>query len=442
MRRRNFLKSAGGAVLGSAAVSTAAGKTRVSANNKVNIAMMGVRGRGTWLTRYFSALPETNIPYICDVDSSVVGPATKVIEEKKGKTPKLVDDIRRVLDDQTVDAVIVATPVHWHAAATILACEAGKDVYLEKPISHNIQEGRLAVEAARRNNRIVQVGTQRRSSDVTKRFIDYVQSGKIGRLLMAKLWNTQRRANIGHKKDEPVPDHINYDIWTGPVPMLPFNRNRFHYSNNWHWRYGAGDIANDGSHWLDLGLWAMNVGHPKEVSGMGRKIFFDDDQQTPDTQNVTYNYKDQVLMYEQRLWTSYMMDEAQNGIAVYGTDGYATLSAEGGNAVRVFDDKGKLIHMEFEPGETKWIPWTLNGESHYQNFINCVRSRKRPKADIEVGHMAATLCHLGNIVARTGRTVHFDEKTETITNDPEANRLVSGEYREHWSSELLRALST
>ncbi len=439
MRRRSFLKSSAGAVLGSTAVGTAAAKTRVSANNKVNIAMMGVRGRGIWLTRYFSALPETNIPYICDVDSTVVGPAKEVIEDKKGKTPELVDDIRYVLDDPTIDAIIVATPVFWHSAATILACEAGKDIYVEKPISHNIREGRLAVEAARRNNRIVQVGTQRRSSAVTQRFIDYVQSGKIGRLLMTKLWNTQLRENIGHKEDEPVPAHVNYDIWTGPVPKLPFNQNRFHYSYNWNWHYGAGDIGNDGSHWLDLGLWAMGVGHPTEVSGMGRKLYFDDDQQTPDTQNVTYNYKDQVIMYEQRLWNSYMQDESQNGIAVYGTDGYATLSSDSGNAVRVFDDKGKLIHMEFEPGETKWEGWSLNGESHYQNFINCVRSRRRPNADAEVGHMAASLCHLGNIVARTGRTIHFDPATETITGDPEANRLVSREYRKHWSSELLRA---
>ncbi len=439
MRRRSFLKSASGAVVGTAMAKTAAATPRVSANNKVTIAMMGVRGRGTWLTGYFSALPDVDMPYICDVDPSVVGPAAKLIEERKGRTPKLVDDIRRVLDDPSVDAIVVATPVFWHSAATILACEAGKDVYVEKPISHNIREGRLAVEAARRNNRIVQVGTQRRSSEVTQNFIDYVQSGKIGPLLMAKLWNTQKRSNIGHKEDEPVPSGVNYDIWTGPVPMLPFNRNRFHHVYNWHWHYGAGDIANDGSHWLDLGLWALGLGHPSEVSGMGRKLYFDDDQQTPDTQNVTYNYKDRVIMFEQRLWTSYMMDESENGVAVYGTDGYATLSEARGNAFRIFDGDGKLVHMEYEPWETRDTAWHLNGESHYGNFINCVRTRKRPNADIEVGHLAASLCHLGNIVTRVGRTVRFDPETEQILGDPEANRLVTRKYREHWSSELLRA---
>ena len=439
MRRRSFLKSASGAVLGSAVVKTAAAKPRVSANNKVTMAMMGVRGRGSWLTGYFAALPDTNIPYICDVDPSVVGEATKIIEEKKGKTPKLVDDIRRVLDDPSVDAIAMATPVFWHSAGAILACEAGKDVYVEKPISHNIREGRLAVEAARRNNRIVQVGTQRRSSHISQNFIDYVQSGKIGRLLMVKVWNTQQRGNIGRKADEPVPSGVNYDIWSGPAPVLPFNQNHFHHTYNWHWHYGAGDIANDGSHWLDLAVWALGVDHPTEVTGMGRKLFFDDDQQTPDTQNVTYNYKDQVIMFEQRLWTSYMMDESQNGIAVYGTDGYATLSEDSGNAFRVFDGNGKLAHLEFEPWETRDTTWSLNGESHYQNFINCVRSRRQPNADIEVGHRAATLCHLGNIVARTGRSIRFDVGTETILGDPDANRLVSREYRKHWSSELLRA---
>ena len=437
MRRRNFLKSTSGALIGSASLRNVTAKSNISANDKVSIAMMGVRGRGTWLTRYFSALPEVDIPYICDVDPSVVGPATEVIETKKGKTPKLVDDIRYVLDDQSIDAVIIATPIVWHSAATILACEAGKDVYVEKPVSHNIREGRLAVEAARRNDRIVQVGTQRRSSNGTNRFIDYVQSGKIGRLLMAKIWNVQMRSNIGHKSDEPVPADINYDNWTGPVTMLPFNRNRFHHKYNWNWHYGAGDIANDGSHWLDLGLWALDLGHPSEVSGMGRKLFFDDDQETPDTQNATYKYKDKVLMYEQRLWNPYMMDNSQCGIAVYGTEGYATFSEDNGESFKVFDQKGKLAHLEFEASESKWTPWELNGESHYQNFINCIRSRQKPNADIEVGHMAASLCHLGNIVARTGRTIHFDSTTETITGDADANRLVSGNYRKHWSSELL-----
>ena len=177
------------------------------------------------------------------------------------------------------------------------------------------------VEAARKYDRVVQHGTQSRSRPPTKRFVEFVQSGKIGDLLMAKVWNAQMRRNIGRKSDEPVPSGINYDIWSGPAPVLPFNRNHFHSTYNWHWHYGAGDLGNDSVHWLDVARWALNVGYPNKVSGMGRKLYFDDDQQTPDTQNVTYNYKDKVLMYEQRLWNRYKMDGSENGITVYGTDG-------------------------------------------------------------------------------------------------------------------------
>ena len=249
--------------------------------DNVTIALMGLRGRGQSLARSFAALPDVDFAYACDVDQNVVDPAQGIIEEAKGKRPPLVTDIRRVLDDQSVDAVVMATPIHWHAPGTILACAAGKDVYVEKPASHNIREGRLMVEAARRNGRVVQLGTQSRSRPVTQAFVDYVQSGKLGDVLMAKVWNVQMRRNIGHRADEPVPPGIDYETWTGPLPKMQFNRNRFHGTVNWHWHYGAGDIGNDGVHWIDIARWALGVGTPQEVSGMGKKLYFDDDQQTP-----------------------------------------------------------------------------------------------------------------------------------------------------------------
>lgn len=437
MNRRGFLKTTSGVVVGSA-IGAAAAKGPVSPNDRVAIAMMGVRGRGRALIGHFASMPDVDIPYICDVDQNVVGAAQRIVEEKKGKSPQLVDDIRRVLDDQRVHGVVIATPVHWHAAGTILACQAGKDVYVEKPVSHNIREGRLMVEAARRYERVVQVGTQRRSSDLTHRFIDYVHSGKIGDGLMAKAWNVQLRRNIGHKSDEPVPPGVNYDIWTGPAPQLPFNRNRYHGTFNWNWHYGGGDIANDGSHWLDLALWVQGgLDSPTEVSGMGRKLFFDDDQQTPDTQNLTYNYQDSVITYEQRLWNSYMMDGAECGISIYGTDGMAQLAERNGNIFRVYDAKGELVHQEREEWENADKQWSLDGETHYENFVRCIRTRERPRADIEVGHAAAVLCHLGNIVTRTGRNLRFDGKSERIVDDRDANRYVSREYRKHWSSQGL-----
>ena len=272
MKRRDFLR---GAVTASAiAAVEARSKALRSANDRVTVAMMGVRGRGPRLTEFFASMSDVDIAYVCDVDQNVVAPAMKIIERAKGKRPPLVDDIRRVLDDKSVDAIVIATPIHWHAPGTILACEAGKDVYVEKPASHNLREGRLMVEAAREYDRVVQLGTQSRSRPLTKRFVEFVQSGKIGDLLMAKVWNAQMRRNIGRKPDEPVPSGINYDIWSGPGPVLPFNRNHFHSTYNWHWHYGTGDLGNDSVHWLDVVRWALNVGVPRESQWYGSEALF------------------------------------------------------------------------------------------------------------------------------------------------------------------------
>ena len=396
--------------------------------DNVTIALMGLRGRGQSLARSFAALPDVDFAYACDVDQNVVGPAQGIIEEARGKRPPLVTDIRRVLDDQSVDAVVMATPIHWHAPGTILACEAGKDVYVEKPASHNIREGRLMVEAARRNGRVVQLGTQSRSRPVTQSFVDYVQSGKLGDVLMAKVWNVQMRRNIGHKADEPVPSGIDYETWTGPLPKMQFNRNRFHGTVNWHWHYGAGDIGNDGVHWIDIARWALGVGTPQEVSGMGKKLYFDDDQQTPDTMNLSFNYSDKVISYEQRLWNPYSMQGSENTVAVYGTDGMAQVGrwSGGHHAFRVFDPDGVQIHYQQEASP--------DSNTHARNFIDCVRTRNLPNADIEIGHISTTLCHLGNIVARVNRTIRVDATGEGVLGDHEADAYVRRDYRKHWST--------
>jgi len=401
---------------------------RRSANDKVTVALMGINGRGRTMAEWFGALPDVRIPVVCDVDRNVVGPVMKMVTESQGRAPVLETDIRRILDDKSVDAIVMATPMHWHAAGTILACEAGKDVYVEKPASHNIREGRLMVEAARRHKRIVQVGIQSRSRPVTQRFIEFVQSGKLGRVLMAKVWNVQMRRNIGHREDEPVPAGVEYDIWTGPVPQMPFNRNRYHGTVNWHWHYGGGDIANDGIHWIDIARWALSAGYPNEVSGMGRKLFFDDDQQTPDTMNITYNYPDKVIHFEQRLWNGYRLEGSENTVAVYGSEGMAQVGRwrGGHHAFRVFDAKGKLVSTDEEPSP--------DFNHHARNFIDCIRSRKMPNGDIETGHVSTALCHLGNIAARTGRVVKFDSGAESVIGDPEANRYLRREYRKHWST--------
>jgi predicted dehydrogenase len=416
MQRRYFL--------GAAAVAARAAITPAS---KVNIAIMGVRGRGRALAGEFAKLDDVNIPYLCDVDPRVVERAMKAVEEKKGRRPELIGDVRRALDDRSVDAIVIAAPDHWHAPATLLACEAGKDVYVEKPASHNLREGRLMIEAARRHKRVVQVGTQARSRPVVRRAVELVHAGRLGKVLMAKAWNVQLRENIGRKPDSAVPAGVDFDAWTGPAPFLPFNENRFHYNWHWNWNYGTGDMGNDGVHQMDIARWALDAGAPLEAAGSARKLFFDDDQQTPDTMNITFSYPGKVLQFEMRIWNPYRMVDIENGVEVYGNEGMmqiGKLESKQKWAFRLFDAKGKVAMME-SADET---------DGHARNFIDCVRSRKAPNADIEIGHTSTLHCHLGNIVARTGRTIRFDPATETIAGDAEAGRYLRREYRKHWSA--------
>src|SRR5262245_51003167 len=242
MNRRHFVQS----VIASAAVARnfASERQPVAESEKVNVAFIGIRGRGKALIGAFSALADVKIAYLCDVDSRVLETVGAEVEKKLGHRQQRVADLRRVLNYKSVDAVVVATPDHWPAPAAILACDAGKDVYVEKPAAHNFKEARLIVEAARRNKRIVQHGTQNRSRPSTQRAVDYIRSGKIGKAYMAKAWNVQLRDDIGHKDDSQVPAGVDYDTWTGPATMLPFNENRFHYNWHWYWNYGTGDMGN------------------------------------------------------------------------------------------------------------------------------------------------------------------------------------------------------
>ncbi len=400
-------------------------------SDRVNLAVIGVRGQGRWLAGRFAAQPDVRIAALCDVDERVYANAAKAVEERTGKRPPLLGDLRRVLDDRSVDAVVVATPDHWHAPATILACQAGKDVYVEKPASHNIREGWWMVQAARKYKRIVQHGTMYRSRPSHIHAIEFAKSGKIGRLLAAKAWDVQLRKNIGRKPDSPAPAGVDYDTWVGPAPWLPFNENRFHYNWHWHWNFGTGDAGNDGVHQMDLARWALGVDYPLEASGMGRKLFFDDDQQTPDTMNVTFNYPDKVLIFEMRIWNPYGMEGQENGVAVYGSEGVIHIGRWRGKdgqweyGFRAYDKDHQLIAQEYDQEDQGW---------HHRNFLECVRSRKAPAAEIEQGHISSVHSHLANIVARTGRTVRFDAQTQSIRGDPEANRLAGREYRKHWGT--------
>ncbi|MDE0105563.1 MAG: Gfo/Idh/MocA family oxidoreductase [Bryobacterales bacterium] len=419
MNRRTFFGTA------ASGLAAAQAQTR-AASDTVSLGMIGVGGRGRSLLRTLAVLPGVRISYLCDADQASLERAARVLEEAGKPLPATAGDMRRVLDSKDVDAVVVATPDHWHAPATILACVAGKDVYVEKPASHNIREGRLMVDAARRNSRIVQVGTQSRSRPSSRQAIEIARSGDLGDILMAKAWNIQLRDNIGHKPNTPVPPGVDYETWLGPAPWIPFNENRFHYKWHWHWHFGTGDAGNDGAHQIDIARWALGVDWPESASGMGGKIFFDDDQQTPDTMNVTFRYGRKALIWEMRIWTPYPMEGQDNGVAVYGTEGSVHIGRWDRRwGYKLYDNKGKLVEHNDANDES---------DHHMRNFLDCVRTRRLPEADISIGHISAIHCHLANIVARTGRTLAFDQGTETIVGDPHANLFVKRRYRTHWAT--------
>lgn len=429
--RREFLQDSAKIAAGFAALRSAAqaapalaaqpnpGK-KASASEKVVLGVVGVRGRGRGLAQGFAGLSDAEVAYVCDVDQTVIPAAAKGVADAQKKDPRAVGDFRRVLEDPAVDAVVVATPDHWHALISILAMQAGKDVYVEKPVSHNVREGRVMIQAAKRYGRVVQAGTQSRSGAHYQSAVDYLRSGKLGRVLVAKAINSQRRANIGKKPDAAAPAGVDYDMWLGPAPKRPFNPNRFHYNWHWMWDYGTGDMGNDGVHQVDVARWGLGATSPTAITCSGAKLFFDDDQETPDTQLVTMEYPGAHLIFEQRIWAPYREHGFENGNVFYAEKGYMLLGHDGW---KVFGPKG-------EPGPTSGP--SDRDRAHLQNFVDCVKSRKTPNAPIEDGHYSAMVCHLGNIAYRVGRRLQFDPKAETITGDKEATALLTRKYRKPW----------
>lgn len=434
MNRREALQ---GLTAGVAAATWSSPLAARSSSETLSIAAVGCGGRGRAHVKLLAGRNDVRIPFVCDPDQTRAEQAAAEIEQLTGTKPAVVRDIRRVLDDSSVDAITVATPDHWHAPATILACEAGKHVYVEKPCSHNVREGRLMIEAARQHNRVVQVGTQARNSRHVRRAMQLLHEGAIGDVLVAKAWNSQLRKNIGRGQPGTPPAHLDYNLWLGPAPYEPYHANRLHY--NWHWRfaYGTGDLGNDGIHELDLARWGLGVDaeHPESVTASGAKLFFDDDQQFPDTQNVTWDYAPQgpqgrrrQLIFELRIWTPYRMEGYENGNAFYGTKGFLLLGKN--DNFRLYGERNKLIEETAADGTN-----AENTARHHADFVNCIRTGQRPQADIELGHRSATACHLGNIASRLKRTLFFDAESEQFVGDEEANRLLTRSYREgFWAS--------
>ena len=431
MNRRTFLESS--AAAGAMTVlSSIAAKKAVAANDKISICMAGVRGRGGGVLSTFASLPDVEVRYVCDIDESVLASRLSQVDQKSGTKPIGIKDYRQALDDKTLDALVLGTPDHWHALPTIHASQAGKDVYVEKPDGHNIIEGQTMVAAAKKHGRVVQLGTQSRSGTHFLSCMEYLKTGAIGKVRFAKAWESAMQGSIGKPADSEPPKGVDYDMWLGPAPLRPFNKARFHGNWRWFFDYGTGDLGNDGVHRLDYCRWALQTAAaaqkeqvpdlPRAVAAMGGKYYFDDAQEWPDTMMVTYDFAPGYLMtYEMRVWNAYPLHEEAEGAAVHGDAGYVVI---GNSRWRAFDNRGKLIKEEkgSYAGDT----------AHAQNFIDCMRSRGKPNADLEtIGHPSSLLCHLGNAAWRAGRILHFDPATYTFKNDSEANQfLTRPEYRQ------------
>ncbi|MFQ3652151.1 MAG: Gfo/Idh/MocA family oxidoreductase [Gemmataceae bacterium] len=409
--RRSLLLS--GSILGLGAL--AASRAAEQPMTKVRLGILGARIRGRALLQMFTQLPQVEIAAIAEPDENLIPDLLKLLPEKHTCKPQIVRDLRRLLAMKEVDAVLVATPDHWHALASIWALQAGKHVYCEKPLSHTIEEGQRMVEAAAKyDKQIVQVGTQRRSSAALAEAVAYVQAGKLGKIPFARAWIAGNRKSIGKKKDGPVPAGVDYDLWTGPAPLRPFNPNRFHYEWHWHWDYGTGEIGNNGIHGLDVIRWMLQLDAPRRISSAGGIWFYDDDRQTPDTQTVTFDFDTCTVVWEHRIWAKTGNRNQSFGMELIGEKG--TLVSDGS---RWFIEQGEKL-------EVKGTPYDL---PHARNFIDAIRGVAKPNTSFAEAHKSTRLCHLGNIAHRVGRTLSWDAKTERIRDDPEANALMSRSYR-------------
>jgi predicted dehydrogenase len=452
--RRRFLAKGVKTGAGLAAVSSAtflAHPQRVfGANDRVRVAVAGIRGQGFGHIQGFSNEPGVEVAAICDVDETVLSQRLGDMEKRGLPKPSVFKDFRKMLEDKSIDAVSIATQNHWHSLMGIWACQEGKDVYVEKPCSHNLWEGRQLVRAAEKYKRVVMHGTQGRSAGGYIEGVRQLSGGLIGEVYMARGLCFKIRDTIGKAQQEAVPAGLDYDLWTGPAPMKPFTQNRFHYNWHWIWDTGNGDIGNQGVHEMDMARWGLGVGLPNRISAIGGHFLFDDDQETPNTLTASFEFnlpggKRKMLVFEVRHWIS--NTEAEIGMPGFGAGAQAIPGAAGeasrqqpkamcGNlyygakgymAMAGYDRFKSWLGENHEPGPTK-----IEGHNRWANFAEVVRSRKMDKlnAPIEEGHISSALVHLANASYRLGRTLQFDPKTELAIGDEEANRLLRGTYRE------------
>ena len=424
--RRRFLARS----TASAAILATAGRSAHAADGATPVAvgLIGCGPQGRSVARAMAQVPGVRVAAVVDPDSARRGQAATELAAADGGA-----DLRRVLDDPGIHAVIVATPDHWHAPAAILACDAGKHVYVEKPCSHNLREARLLRETASRRGLVVQHGTQSRSNPLVADAVALVREGLIGEVLFARAWNVQRRRDIGRRQPSDPPPGVDYDLWVGPAPLVPFQDNRFHYTWRWWHAFGCGDVGNDGTHELDIARWGLGVDAlPTRVAGLGGKAFFQDDQEFPDTATIAYEFaapgpsgRPRQLAFEMRLWSGNYPHNCDSGVEFHGTDGMLFVSKRG--KLEILDGRNKRLDPPARPEPV------VSG-SHQADFIAAIRTAGRPRADMDEALRTVALVHLGNIAIRVGRALRVDGDATAIAGDAEATALLARTYREgHWA---------
>lgn len=444
MQRRQFNKS----VVQSAAVATlsAASAARVlGANERVNVGLIGCGVRGMYVARLMRAVPNVAFTAVCDVYE----PHAARAREWAGEGCQSYGDFRKVLDRKDVDAVLIATPDHWHAISAVLACRAGKDVYVEKPLAHNIREGRILVDTARKEKRVVQTGTQHRSAEHYREVERIIQSGELGKVRFVRVWNYRNMypRGIGRAEDSKPPAGLDWDFYLGPAPEVPFNRNRFLGTFRWFWDYAGGFITDWGTHRFDSVHQAMGEDAPKTVSAVGGRFELMDGAETPDFLQATYEYPSFILSYEACQLNGHGTGGRTPGKSYYRARGETDRphgeAFYGTNGTLISDRIGFEIYPELESGsrsgegaryrmKPREVTSRDTTDLHVKNFIECVRSRAKPVADVEIGHRSTIVPHLGNIAYRTGRKIRWDTDKEEILDDPEASALLMRKPRKAW----------
>jgi predicted dehydrogenase len=423
INRRSFIKHS--SLLGSAALLAQGHLFSIQAQEaqkKLAVGVVGL-GRGMAHVNALLKLGGVEIAYICDVDKRRIASAQKSLSKSVTKKPNAVTDFRKILDDKSVDALFIATCNFTHATMTISACAAGKHVYVEKPGSHNAREGELMVAAARKYRRVVQLGTQRRSYPAIIEGMQQLQEGIIGPVRYARSWYNNSRGSIGRGKQVPAPEELDYALWQGPTPERPYVDNLVHYNWHWRWHWGNGELGNNGPHYLDMARWGLGVDYPIRITHNGGRYHFDDDQETPDTGAVTFDFGAKGVSWDYSSCHP-RKSETFGLINFYGDKGTMVFD---GNGYTVFDISGKRTQEKTGPG---------GDHLHIGNFLDCIRTGKKLAADIEEGQKSILLCHLGNIAYRTGRTIHFDPISKKIVGDADAMKYWGREYRPGWEPKV------